>query len=314
MTVVTLGETMAVFAPDHIGPLRHTRTMSLSIAGSESTVAIGLSRLGRTAVWIGRVGADELGTLVESRLRGEGVEVHAVRDEDAPTGLMIKERRAAGARGVLYYRSGSAGSRLSVVDVPDGLIESAELVHVTGITCAISESAAGTVRASIAAARACDVVVSLDVNHRRRLWTDAEMVRTIGSLLSEVDVLFASEDEARLLEPEGLDHADLARRLAERGPATVVLTLGAGGAVSFTAHGILPVPAVAVEEVDPVGAGDAFVAGYLAGLLRGDSEADRLRRACAVAALSVSTQGDWEGLPTEAELGIAGRSGDQITR
>ncbi|OZM70168.1 sugar kinase [Amycolatopsis antarctica] len=310
MSVVTVGETMAALAPDHVGPLRYTRTMGLSVAGSESTVAIGVRRLGHPAAWIGRIGDDELGALVEMRLRGEGIEVYARRDPDAPTGLMLKERRAAGVRRVHYYRRDSAGSRLSAADLPDGVVESAEVLHVSGITFALGDSAAETARVAIARARDSGVTVSLDLNHRRGLWTDADAVAALDPLLSEVDVLFASADEARLFASGTA--ADLATALRSKGPGTVVVTLGAEGAVSASAEGALRVPAVPVTEIDPVGAGDSFAAGYLSGLLRGDPEDARLRRATAVAAIAVSTHGDWEGLPTAAELDTV--DGRDITR
>ena len=310
MSVVTIGETMAALSPDHIGPLRHARSLGMSIAGSESNVAIGLCRLGHGAAWIGRVGDDELGDLVEMRLRGEGVAVHAARDPAAPTGLMIKEQRLAGMRRVHYYRRDSAGSRLDISDIPDGVIETAAVLHLSGITFAVGPSADATARAAVGRARENAVTVSLDLNHRRRLWSDAEAVAALSPLLSDVDILFASEDEARLFEPDADSIEELAVALRGRGPDVVVITLGEDGAVGASARNLLRIAAFPVREVDPVGAGDAFVAGYLSGFLHGEGEPERLRRASAVAALSVATQGDWEGLPGVDELELVERCGD----
>ncbi|MEU0743320.1 sugar kinase [Streptomyces sp. NPDC006134] len=312
--LVTLGETMAALTPDRIGPLRHARTLGLSTAGSESTVAVGVRRLGHRAAWVGRVGADELGALVTGRLRAEDVDVHAVTDPGAPTGLMIKERRTAALRRVHYYRGGSAGSRLSPADLPDGLVESADLLHVTGITLALSPDAAATVHAAVDRAAAAGVAVALDVNHRARLWSAEDAAAAVGALLPRVRLLFAGADEARML--LGPDHGDadvppaeLARALRERGPDTVVVTLGADGAVAACAQGTVEAAARPVPEVDPVGAGDSFVAGYLAARLDGAGPDGCLSLATRVAAWSVATEGDWEGLPTRAELALTDAPG-----
>lgn len=307
--LVTLGETMAALAPDRIGPLRHTRHLSLGIAGSESTVAIGVRRLGYTAAWIGRLGDDELGRLVAGTLRSEGVEVCARMDPDAPTGLLLKERRTGSARRVHYYRSGSAGSRLEPADLPAGVIESALVVHMSAITPALSPGAADTTSEVVRRAR----YVSFDANFRSKLWSAEEFRRCVLGLLPQVDLLFASLHEARILleDPDG-EAEELAAALRTKGPATVVVTMGRDGAVSVGPSGVHRVAAEFVVEVDPVGAGDSFVAGYLSALLDGAPEPQRLRIASRTAAFSVSADGDWEGLPTSEEL--AASAADDIIR
>ena len=137
--LVTLGETMASLLAPGVGPLRHQPHLHLHVGGAESNVAISVVRLGGQATWVGRVGDDELGDLVLAQLRGEGVDVrHAVRDDGAPTGLMIKippdEHRRAGH----LLPAGSAGSRLSPADIPVDAVRAAGALHVTGITPALS--------------------------------------------------------------------------------------------------------------------------------------------------------------------------------
>ncbi|GAA1348724.1 sugar kinase [Streptomyces beijiangensis] len=315
--LVTLGETMAALAPDRIGPLRHASTLGLAVAGSESTVAIGVRRLGHPAAWIGRVGADELGELVTSRLRAESVTVHATADPAAPTGLMLKERRTAALRRVHYYRAGSAGSRLTPADLPAGLIESADLLHATGITPALSDTAAASVRTAIDRAHAASVPVSYDLNHRNRLWSWEEARAFTLPLLPRISLLFASEDEAELLlghEPGAHSAETLAQELRKLGPETVVITMGADGAVAADSSGTTRISAVPVPEIDPVGAGDSFVAGYLAALLSGADPGERLDQAARVAAWSVATEGDWEGLPTAAELPLTAAPPGTVAR
>ena len=154
--IVTFGETMALLRPEETGSLADVDRLSIGIGGAESNVAIGLARLGAKVAWLGRIGADGLGDRVVRELRGEGVEVVAVVDEVAPTGLMIKERLATDTtRPVIYYRTGSAGSRITVDDLPALGIAEAALLHVTGITPALSESARDAALAAIGAAADC---------------------------------------------------------------------------------------------------------------------------------------------------------------
>ena len=307
--LVTLGEVMVSLSANRIGPLRGARQLDVSAAGSEANVAIGVVRLGHSASWLSRLGADEFGELVRATLRGQGVTVCAAADPSAPTGLMVKERRTGDVGRVLYYRSGSAASRLGPADLPLALIESARILHVTGITPALSHSAADAVRHAVSVARAAGVTVSLDVNYRARLWDPSAAAVELRSLARQADLVFASVDELAVVDADG----DPERLLAE-GVHTVVVTDGAKGAYSVTAAGVVRQPAFPVRVVDPVGAGDAFVAGYLAGLLDDLDEPARMRQAAAAAAICVSAEGDWEGLPTTAELTLVSSADGTVVR
>lgn len=145
----------------------------------------------------------------------------------------------------------------------------------------------------------------LDVNHRSRLWS-ADRARTARRpILAHVDLLIASEDELPLV----LERPDVAEReaadiLLSAGASEVVVKRGARGATSFTAGGATDCAARRVDAVDLVGAGDAFVAGYLSGLLDGADIPASLHRAVTTAAFAVATRGDWEGFPTRDELGL----------
>ena len=125
--LLTVGETLALGVPPTIGSLTQAPSLRLGIGGAESNVAIGVVRLGGSATWVGRVGADALGERVRRELRAEGVVAYAIEDPSAPTALMLKERRTAATARVWYYRAGSAGSRLAPDDVPPGLVADAEL-------------------------------------------------------------------------------------------------------------------------------------------------------------------------------------------
>ncbi|WP_432840497.1 sugar kinase [Dactylosporangium sp. CA-092794] len=296
MTVdaLTLGEAMAAFRMD--GAIRLGGTARLSVAGAESTVAIGLARLGHRVAWAGVTGADEPGALVRRTLLAEGVDLTWSRvDGDRPTGLILFEPRLPGLDRVTYHRTGSAGSALTAADA-DAAFEAGgpRIVHVTGITCALGAGPAEAVRTAVRRGRAAGATVCLDVNHRRRLWSDAAATAALRPLLAGVDVLVASDDEVALV-------GDVPALLAA-GIREVVVKHGADGATSHTATGAVHRPARRVAVVDTVGAGDAFVAGLLSGLLDGLDQGGRLDRAVTTAAFAVATRGDWEGLPTRDEL------------
>lgn len=308
--LVTFGETMALFAARRTGPLRYARDFDLGVGGAESNVAIGVTRLGAQVTWIGRVGADEFGDLIQTTLRGEGVDVRTIQDQEAPTGLMIKGRRTADLIDVRYYRKHSAGSRLSPSDLDLALVRSARVLHVSAITPALSETARETVRVAIDEARAAGVFVSLDVNYRKALWTQQEAGAWLRETIGSVDVLFATHAEARLI-ADVENPVDLATSL---GPKHVVLKFGAEGALEFSDGQVRHAEPYKVTEIDPVGAGDAFAAGWLAEWLAGADPEQRLRTACAAGAFAVTSQGDWESLPRRADLALLGGGADGVSR
>ncbi|HEY8556526.1 MAG TPA: sugar kinase, partial [Actinomycetes bacterium] len=255
--LLAVGETMALLTAAEIGRLRHASSLTLGVAGAESNVAIGARRLGCPAAWVGRVGDDELGELVVSRIRAEGVDVGGViRDPGAPTSLMLKERRTAGMVRVLYYRRNGPGSRLLPSDLDPAQVAAAGILHVTGITPALSDSALATVDRAVTLAREAGVPVSFDVNYRSALWPPDRAAAVCRGLAARADVVFAGDDEAGMLGLTG-DPAALARGLADLGAGHAVVKLGPRGAVAAVdgqVHAVEPVP---VQAVDPVGAGDA---------------------------------------------------------
>lgn len=314
--VVTFGETMAAMRSG--GPLRLGGTLGLSVAGAESNVAIGLARLGHGVAWAGRVGDDELGALVLRTLRAENVDVrNAVTDPSRPTGLILFERRTGDVTRVQYYRSGSAGGALEPADLlavlaPAPTAAGARkqaILHITGITPALGPAAADATASGAERARDAGRLVSFDVNYRSRLWSVERARAALRPLARSADIVFGSEQELALLTaspPAGppADTRAVADELLGRGAAAVVLKRGIHGATVYTADGVTSAPARAVRAVDVIGAGDAFVAGYLSGVLDGLGTDGRLRRAAAVSAFAVGSAGDWEGLPTRAELSL----------
>jgi 2-dehydro-3-deoxygluconokinase len=304
--LLAVGETMALLTTPEVGRLRHASSLTLGVAGAESNVAIGARRLGCPAAWVGRVGDDELGELVVSAIRAEGVDVGGVvRDPGAATSLMLKERRTATMVRVLYYRRHGPRSRLQPADLDPERVAAAGVLHVTGITPALGDSARATVEHAVEVARAAGVPVSFDVNYRSALWPPDLAAVVCRDLAARADLVFASDDEAELLGLHG-EPADLARRLADLGSGHAVVKLGERGAVAAVDGRVQVVDPVPVRAVDPVGAGDAFVAGYLAETLAGRPVPERLATAAACGAFAVTVPGDWEGLPTRDELTTLG--------
>jgi 2-dehydro-3-deoxygluconokinase len=299
-SIITAGETMVLGVPARSGRLRHAASLELKIGGAESNVAIALSRLGISAGWVSFLGDDEPGQLVLDRVRAEGVDASRVqRLQDHPTGLYLREQVGAATR-VYYYRLGSAASAMGPNAFDPGYLEAAEFFHLTGITPALSGECRHFVLWAAEAARQSGLQVSFDVNYRSKLWSPEEARAFVEEILPQVGLLLIGDEEARAL--WGRDDEEFLRELAGMGPQEVVLKKGKEGSVAVLGGEVLEQPAFTIEEVDPVGAGDAFVAGYLAGHLWDLGAEERLRVANAMGALSVATLGDYEGLPHKEEL------------
>jgi len=322
--VVTLGECLASFVAADAGPLAEARGFTRHIAGAEANVAVGLARLGHAVAYIGRVGGDGFGTAILRALRGEGVDVrHLTIDDSARTGVMFRERRVLGAMDVVYHRAGSAGSRLTPEDVvravDDGVFEGIRWLHLTGITPALSDTARAATTRALEEGRRIGATVSLDVNLRRRLWSDEQAAPVLRDLASRVDVVFGSTDELALVAGADIDSEpdQLVAAVAATGPRTVVVKLGRDGALGRDGETSMAEPGIAVTDVvDPVGAGDAFCAGFIAGRLDGVDLTTALLMGNACGALAVAASGDQSGLPDRVELArlLAGAGGPDTLR
>lgn len=315
--IVTLGEGLAVLRTSEIGSVAQLSNLTIGTGGAEMNVAIGAARLGAPVAWFGRVGDDGFGRRVTRELRAESVDVHAVTDPLQPTGLLTKETPSSGRTAISYYRRDSAGSRLRPDDLDElGLELTAEdILHLTGITPALSESAHAAMRHALDLAERAGATVSYDVNHRRGLWDRERAVPVHLEFVRRAQVVFAGDDEARLVTGRQSDApGELADAVRELGPDEVVIKLGAAGAVARVGEESLRQPAIELPDVvDTVGAGDAFVAGYLSERLAGRPPAARLAIAVRTGAAACLHPGDWEGTPTRAEL-EAVLGDDPVTR
>jgi 2-dehydro-3-deoxygluconokinase len=287
MTVLTVGESMALLDPHGDGVPGPGTTFTLRFAGAESNFAIALARLGVPVSWVSRLGRDPFGDMIEDGVRGEGVDVSRVRRDDAPTGLFLKWRGKA-ERGVAYYRAGSAAARLCPEDVPDEALAGVRLVHLSGITMAISQTAGALVLDLARRARDRGATVLFDPNFRPALpdTPDAAVERQ-RAVLPYVDWYLTGESEARLLWGD------------EPIPARTVIRVGPRGAI---VDGVTVPPPREVAVVDEIGAGDAFAAGFAYGLLAGWEPPACARAGNVLAAHALRGTGDWETLPRLAEV------------
>ncbi|WP_345801388.1 sugar kinase [Microbacterium sp. AZCO] len=284
--LLAIGETMAMVTPATAERLADAVDFRVDAGGAESNVASHAASFGVEARWFSSLGDDPLGHRVARQLAERGVDVSSVEfDAQHPTGVYFKDP----GHGVRYYRAGSAASRLSAADVGAVDLRGVAVLHVSGITAAISASAAEFLDAVIARARAAGVLVSFDVNHRAPLWSAADAAPALLALARSADIVFVGRDEAEVLWATA-DAASIRALLPD--VAELVVKDGDVGATAFTGTDATFAPALVVEVVEAVGAGDAFAGGYLSALLEGLPVPERLARGHRRAALTLQTTSD----------------------
>lgn len=314
--VVCLGESMVTFLPSRPGRLADVPSFARAIGGAESNVACALAGAGHSVRWVSRVGADGFGDHLIAAVAAYGVDTGAVRrDPGRPTGIYFRTAtdRATDAHEVVYYRAGSAASAMSPANVPTDDLDRARILHLSGITAALSPDCLALMR-GLTARRPGRPLLSFDVNHRPGLGRDDPAV--LLELARGADLVFVGEDEAE--RAWGLDGpASIREALPE--PAVLVVKQGARGAVAYAreaqpAGPVRPapgrsrdtethVPAPRVDVVAPVGAGDAFAAGFLSATLRGLPVGDRLRHGHLMAAAALTVPGDLGSPPPAGPSG-----------
>lgn len=298
--VLTLGEALIVLDPASRGPLRQIGTFEKHVGGAELNVAVALARLGHSASWAGKLGDDEFGAEILAFARGEGVDVSGSSlDPNSATGIYFKERRALDKLRVYYYRSGSAASKMRFEELDLDRLLSAGVLHLTGITPALSENCRDLTERMMDEANERGVLVSFDANVRFRLFEARDSREVLLPLVERADLLFLSDEEAELL--LGGEEPEAVRRAARDLRAGTVVVHGAGGAFAIEGDQLFERPAYPVEVVDTVGAGDAFVGGFLSGRLRGWDTGKSLELANACGACAVTVPGDAESMPFEDE-------------
>ncbi|HHT25728.1 MAG TPA: sugar kinase [Firmicutes bacterium] len=293
--VVAFGEAMLRFTPPGAQRLEQAAEYRVYVGGSEANVAVGMARLGLQTAWIGKLPKNPLGRRVAAEIAAQGVDVSRVVWTDTGRVGTYYVEVAGAPRGsqVVYDRQNSAACSFAPEDLDWSILKSARHLHISGITPALSASCAATTRRILEKAKEIpELTVSFDVNYRSKLWTPEEARATLTPLLN-ADVVFCTLDDAETVFGQYGNPEEVARRLRELwGAQIVVLTLGSEGAVlvspSYTGYG----KPHKVDPVDRVGAGDAYVAGFLYGYLQLTLET-ALRYGSAMAAWKYSEPGDF---------------------
>ena len=306
--VTALGEPLVQFNPLEAGPLKHAPLYEKHAAGSEANVIIGVSRLGFKTAYQTKLGHDEFSKFILATLKGEGVDVSGIKQiEGKNCGVFFVQRGypIPGRSDVIYYRSDSAARYFSPEDLDSKLISNSRILHISGITPALSDSCREATMEAIRIARGHSVKISFDTNYRKKLWTEAEARPTLIEAARDSDILLTDPDDARILLGKKIndDPLNALDELEALGPSTIVYKLGASRGLAGLSNGekatSLPVK---VPLVDSIGAGDAVVAGFLAGYLAGDSLQRSLDIASCCSALTVMRRGDFENLPDRSDL------------
>ncbi len=294
-TVITIGETMLRFTPERGRSLEGSDLWSVLAAGAESNVAVALARLGVPVGWVSRLPTSPLGLKVAGAVRLHGVDTsRVIWAEQGRQGLYFLDPGAVPRPAVITYdRAGSAMAQVDPEEVDWDYVRGARVVHLTGITPALGEGPHRLVRRTITEVHAAGGLVSFDVNYRSGLWRPEAARSALEPILGEVDLLIMSRGDFHLLFPEaaGGDEAALRYLSARFEPSVAVLTCGEEGALSLEDGVLERRPAVRAVEVDRVGRGDAFAAGFLHGYLGGGIPL-ALEHGTALAALKMTYPGD----------------------
>ena len=305
MKIVLMGEPMGLFMANETGALSEVDSFSVSIAGAEYNVAVGLARLGHTPAYCTRLGFDPLGERILRGMRENHIATDLVmQTETAVTGFMMKSSTDQGDPDIAYYRKGSAASQITTHDIDALDLYGCERLHVTGIFPAVSASALAATKRLISRAKALELPVSFDPNLRPQLWeSEKKMVATLNSLAEGVETVLPGLGEGEILTgrntPEGV-----AEFYHDLGVKNVVVKLGKEGAYFSEKGGQSGFsPAFPVrKKVDTVGAGDGFAAGVISALAEGEILEEAAFRGNVIGAVQITHRSDNEGLPTREEL------------
>ncbi len=316
---ITFGETMVQYNAEYTGAFDPCEKYFPDVAGAESNVAINLSKItGDLAeiFWISRLGQDPAGYLIQETL-SKHIKIDAPIYEGEKTGISYLNHHEDGQHIKTYFRKGSAASEISLPQIKKHL-NGADIVHVTGITPALSKTNLKTVLGTLQLCEKLDIPVSMDVNYRDQLWTPTEAKNIIEKLLPFVSIFKVGRDEAETIWQLKLSANEYAAHFYQ-GPGTLtIVTDGESGAVLFNGSTYINEPSIEIKVVDPVGAGDAFVAGFLATLMiqnfhfhdllsknfeiRIDTLSKALRVGNICGALTCTKKGDTAAMPTLAEI------------
>ncbi len=325
--VITFGEAMVRLSPPNFRRLEQARSLDVQVGGAELNTAVCLARLGHSAAWVSRLTRNPLGRLIANHAREAGVSTeHIVWTDEDRVGVYFLEFGAAPrASSVLYDRRGAAIANIRPGQVNwSAVFAGAKWFHVTGITPALSPTAAEATREAMQAARAARVTTSMDVNYRVKLWSQAEAGRWLTEFMPCCDVLITTEEDTeKVFGITGKDYEEVADKLARRFPLQVVaITLrenplvwkNSWTAIAYREGKVYRTRTYEVEIVDRLGAGDSFAAGLIHGLLDGGDLQRALDYGVATSAIKHSIPGDFAWVTRDEVEALLKGPGLRISR
>ena len=314
--LVTLGEAMLRLSVRPGDRLGDASAFDVHVAGTEANVAFAAARVGLRSAWVSALPDNPLGRRVAATLAAGGVDVSLVHWVEAGRlGLYFVELGAAPRPiSVVYDRAGSAIAQATPDLFDWEAITSTEFLHLSGITLGLSSSCYQIGLRAMEEARRRGATITFDVNYRQRLWPPLAAAEAVRSVTHLVDAVISTAEDARdLFGAGGAPEDALAVLSAELGVETVVLTLGPDGAIASHGGEVIRRPGHPVEVIDRVGAGDAFAAGLIWGMLDGSIELG-LRRGLAMSALKMTVHGDLFRLDAGDVVGLLSRDRREVRR
>ena len=318
--IVTFGEAMVRMSPPAFKRLEQTTTLDLHIGGAELNVAVGASRLGLKCAWISKLPDNPLGRMIANKARELGVDIsQVIWQNEGRAGLYFLEFGASPrSSSVLYDRANSSFTSIKPGELDwQNILKDTKCLHITGITPAVSESAAETAMEALTTAKACGCKVSLDLNYRAKLWSRQQAGQTLSPMMDYIDILITTKgDTQTILDITAETDEALAAILLERYPFEVVAVSYREGdtvwqcnwsALARTRDNTFKTRTFAIDIVDQVGRGDSFAAGFLYGYISTGQVSKALDYGVAFAALKHSFPGDFNwSTKEEVESLLAG--------
>lgn len=324
--IITFGEAMIRLSPPNFLRLEQARSLDLRVGGAELNTAVGLARLGHKTAWVSRLPDNPLGRLVANHAREAGVnDSHVIYSKDDRLGLYFLEFGAAPrASSVVYDRKGSAIAAIQPGMVAwDKVFQGAKWFHVTGITPALSASAAAVTKEALISARKAGVQTSMDLNYRVKLWTTQEAGKCLSELMQHTNALITTEEDVeKVFGITGKDYEDVAAKVAEKFSLDIVaITLrenplvwkNSWTGIAYQKGKVYKTRTYEVEIVDRLGAGDSFAAGLIHGLLTGDIQ-KAVDWGVATSAIKHSIPGDFAWVRADEVESLLKGGGLRISR
>jgi len=325
--VVTFGEAMVRLSPPHFQRLEQTPNLDLNVGGAELNVAVGVTRFGMSSAWISKLPRNPLGYLIRDRAKEFGVDCsHLIWSEKGRAGIYFLEFGASPrASSVLYDRTGSAISMIQPGEIDwETIFSESKHFHVSGITPALSASAAEVTVDALKAAKSSGCTVSYDLNYRKKLWSPMDAKKIQEPMMADIDILITTEEDTNVVFGiKEKDYEAVAERLAKTFKFKIVaITLRKDlsvwrnnwTAIAYQDGKIFRDRTYEVEIVDRVGAGDSFTAGFLYGWLKEKDVEEGLRYGDAFAALKHTFPGDFNWSTQENVETLLKGAGLRISR